>query len=118
MATVGLVQRFAPRIAAGTFDTDPGVRALGLALLIVGWLLSVSSTFAATGTRRLLGRAASIGCYIASVARLAGPAILQDVDTALPLRDAPGARAFVGAAVLTACAAFVFLTSPARRRGK
>ncbi|MEI8257638.1 MAG: hypothetical protein WCJ30_18335, partial [Deltaproteobacteria bacterium] len=90
LALVALVQRFAHRVAVGTFDADPGVRALGLAFGILGWMLSVSATRAATGSRRLLGRAASVGCYLAGAARMAGPSVLEDAGAALPLGDTPG----------------------------
>lgn len=118
VAVVALVQRYAPRVAAGTFDADPGVRALGLAFLIVGWMLYVSARLSATGTRRLIGRAAAIACFLAGAVRFAGPAVVSDSDDLLPLGDVAGARTFFAACVLLTAAGYVFVSSPARRAAR
>jgi hypothetical protein len=115
VAVVALVQRFLPRIAAGTFDEDPGVRALGLAFAILAWMVFTTARFTATGTRRLLGRLAGVTCAVAAAQRLAGPYAVSDADRWLPLREVAGGRAFVGAVWLMLAAAYVYFTSPARR---
>jgi hypothetical protein len=115
VAVVALVQRFAPRVAAGTFDADPGVRALGLAFAIIAWMLFTTARLKATGTRRFVGRLAAVVCAVAAAQRIAGPDAVADADRWLPLRDVAGGRAFVGAASLALTAAYVYFTSPARR---
>lgn len=115
VAVVAAVQRFLPRIAASTFDRDPGVRALGLAFAILAWMLFTTARFTATGTRRLIGRLAAVVTAIAGAQRLAGPDASIDADRWMPLRDIAGGRALVGAAALLLSAAYVYFTSPARR---
>ena len=118
VAVVALVQRYAPRVAAGTFDADPGVRALGLAFLIVGWMLYVSARLSATGTRRLLGRAAAIACFLAGAVRVAGPAVVSDSDELFRSAMRLGARTFFAACVLLAAAGYVFVSCPARKAAR
>ena len=115
LALVAGVQHFAPRVASGTFDADPGARALGIALGAIAWLVWTTARFTSTGARRFVGRVVALGCAVASAVRIAGPDVLVAMDAMLPGRGIEGFRAMASAIVTGLAAAFVYFTSPARR---
>ena len=66
--------------------------------------------------KRLVGRLVAFGWLVAGAIRIAGAEVLVAIDRWLPLGERAGARSFVGAGVMLVAAAYVYLTSPARRR--
>lgn len=92
------------------------MRAVALLFVLAAWMLLLSARKTATGVRRALGRIVAFGLLVSAATRVAGEDAFVQIDARIPLGENPGLRALIAGVALLMASAFVYFTSPARRR--